>query len=77
VDDVYCAKFGDCVMDPSNPIDPTLANKRPFLVQYLTMDQILEDNMAARVYLGVHWRFDADSGTILGKACAKNVLANL
>ncbi|NJR43310.1 MAG: hypothetical protein HC767_12300 [Akkermansiaceae bacterium] len=76
VDDVYCAKFGDCVTDPDNPIDPQLPNKRPNLPRSLTIDEAIEENKDSRVYLGVHWRFDQDAGGLLGETIAQNILAN-
>lgn len=76
VDDIYCAKFGDCVIDPDSPIDPGLPNKRPDLPRTLTIDQAIKENNDGRVYLGVHWRFDQDAGWQLGRAIAKHVLDN-
>ena len=74
VDDVYCGKFGDCVADPGNPIDPAIANKRPNLPRTLTIDQAIQQNLEGRVYLGVHWRFDQTAGGQLGRAVANSVV---
>ena len=73
VDDVYCSKFWDCVADPSNPIDPAIANKRPNMPRSLTIDEAIQENFESRLYLGVHWRMDQDAGEMLGRAVADNV----
>lgn len=76
VDDIYCAKFNDCVVDPENPIDPEEANKRPLLTRSLTIDEAIEENRVARVYLGVHWEFDQDAGVAIGEEIAQNIVAS-
>lgn len=75
-DDIYCEKFDDCVSDPSNPVDPDLPNKRPDISRTLTIDEAIEENKAAREYLGVHWWLDQEAGSDLGKAVAQSVSAN-
>jgi hypothetical protein len=74
IDDGYCATFGDCVVDPTNPIDPTLANKRPNLPRTLTIDAAIEENKLSRIYLGVHWRADVEDGAALGKKLATDIV---
>lgn len=76
VDDVYCAKFEDCVLDPDNAIEPEIANKRPNLPRTLTLDGAIEENKFARLYLGVHWLKDQDSGVVLGEAIAQSIISN-
>ena len=75
-DDIYCEKFDDCVIDPSNPIDPESRNKLPDLPRTLTLDEAIEENKAARVYLGVHWWLDQEAGADVGMAVAADVVAN-
>lgn len=76
VDDIYCDKFSDCVIDPENPIEPLVANKRPNMPRNLTLNEAIEENKLARLYLGVHWRHDQDAGVTLGESIAESVVAN-
>lgn len=76
VDDIYCAKFQDCVTDPTNPIDPDLPNKRPYLPRTLTIGAAIDENKVGRVYLGVHWFFDQDAGFTLGAQVAQHTMDN-
>jgi hypothetical protein len=75
VDDFYCNRFNDCVRDPTNPIDPEKANKRPYQTRKLTIDEAIEDNKDSRVFLGVHWRRDVEAGALLGKKVAEDTFA--
>jgi hypothetical protein len=40
-----------------------------------TLQGAIDDNIASRVYLGVHWRFDGDGGRQLGETVAQQVFA--
>lgn len=51
----------------TNPAFPTL------VYQYATFNQILNDIDDARVYGGIHVRFDRDEGGRLGRAVATTV----
>jgi hypothetical protein len=48
---------------------------RPRLEQKFTLRKAIEDNEISRIYLGVHWEFDATSGRVVGEAIAKKVIA--
>lgn len=49
-------------------------NVRPVVVRnYLTLSQAELENAVSRVYLGVHWRFDATSGVEQGRAIATRI----
>jgi hypothetical protein len=41
------------------------------------LDLIIRDNARSRVFLGVHWQFDADVGVKVGKIVADRVKDNL
>jgi hypothetical protein len=75
VDDFYCDRFKDCVVDPTNPIEPAKANKRPNAPRTLTIDAAIEENKLSRIYLGVHWRADVEDGAVLGKKIATDTFA--
>jgi hypothetical protein len=48
---------------------------RPRWEQTFTLAEAIEQNKLSRIYLGVHWQFDADSGEQLGKAVAAKAIA--
>ncbi len=48
---------------------------RPAWEQTFTLKQAIEQNKISRIYLGVHWDFDADGGDTVGKAIAAKVVA--
>jgi hypothetical protein len=43
---------------------------RPVWVQTFKLDVAIEQNKESRIYLGVHWSFDATGGETVGKAIA-------
>ena len=47
---------------------------RPRYVDEFTLREAIEDNNISRIYLGVHWIFDATGGEIVGKAVASKVI---
>jgi PAP2 superfamily len=48
---------------------------RPRWEQTFTLREGIEQNKISRIYLGVHWIFDATGGEIVGKAVADKVVA--
>jgi hypothetical protein len=48
---------------------------RPRLEMQLNLRQAIADNEISRIYLGVHWLFDATGGRVVGEAIAKKVVA--
>jgi hypothetical protein len=57
----------------------TITNPTPFpgvAYNYLTLDQILSDIDDARVFGGIHFRFDQDAGGKLGRAVGTAVYKN-
>jgi membrane-associated phospholipid phosphatase len=48
---------------------------RPNWIQTLTLKEALEQNAISRIYLGVHWIFDATGGAIVGNAIAAKAIA--
>ncbi len=46
---------------------------RPRLKETFTLQQAIEDNNISRIYLGVHWKFDASGGERVGTAIASKV----
>ncbi len=64
----------DFVSDEFNGI--TTDNKgatRPRLKETFTLKQAIEDNNISRIYLGVHWKFDATGGEQVGTEVASKV----
>jgi hypothetical protein len=50
---------------------------RPYMPQsFLTLSQAEEDNAISRIWLGVHWRFDADQGDSAGRKVADYVFGH-
>ena len=47
---------------------------RPRYVANFTLQKAIEDNNLSRIYLGVHWIFDATGGETVGKAVANKVI---
>ena len=43
---------------------------------YTQLKEIADDVDDARVYGGIHWRFDQDAGNVLGRAVATEVVKN-
>lgn len=48
---------------------------RPRYAPTFTLRRAIEDNNISRIYLGVHWIFDATGGEVVGKAIADKVVA--
>ncbi len=47
---------------------------RPRWAQTFTLREAIEQNKVSRIYLGVHWIFDATGGEVVGKAVADKVI---
>ena len=47
---------------------------RPKLAKDFTLDQAIQDNEDSRIFLGVHWRFDATGGKTVGEAVARKTV---
>jgi uncharacterized repeat protein (TIGR01451 family) len=43
---------------------------------FRNLDQAKKENADSRVYLGVHWRFDQDAGTVMGDSIANYIFDN-
>jgi len=55
-------------------IDNFQNRRRPLRPQrFETISQMIDENNESRVWLGVHWRFDADEGAVSGMAVARTV----
>jgi hypothetical protein len=48
---------------------------RPRWEAIFTLREAIEQNKISRIYLGVHWLFDATGGEVVGKAVANKVIA--
>ncbi len=48
---------------------------RPRWESTFTLQKAIDDNSVSRIFLGVHWRFDAEGGEAVGKAIAKKAAA--
>ncbi len=48
---------------------------RPFWEQTFTLKEAIEQNKISRIYLGVHWSFDASGGETVGMAVATKAVA--
>ncbi len=47
---------------------------RPRIEETFTLREAIEENKISRIYLGVHWIFDATGGEIVGKAVSDKVV---
>ena len=47
---------------------------RPRIEETLTLQKAIDENEISRIYLGVHWIFDATGGQVVGKAIANRVI---
>jgi PAP2 superfamily len=47
---------------------------RPRFEETFTLQQAIDGNEISRIYLGVHWKFDATGGQVVGKAIANQVI---
>jgi hypothetical protein len=47
---------------------------RPQWKATFTLQEAIEQNKISRIYLGVHWIFDATGGETVGKAVANKVV---
>lgn len=68
---------GEFVSDELNGIsvDPFTGAPRPRVpIKYTSLDKMIEDNNLSRVFLGVHWKFDATFGAEAGAEIAKKVI---
>jgi hypothetical protein len=41
--------------------------------EFDSIEQMIQENADSRIFLGVHWRFDATSGVTSGKSIAEIV----
>jgi PAP2 superfamily len=48
---------------------------RPRWKPAFTLQSAIEDNSVSRIFLGVHWKFDAEGGEAVGRAIAKKAAA--
>jgi membrane-associated phospholipid phosphatase len=48
---------------------------RPRWEQTFSLKEAIEQNKISRIYLGVHWSFDAEGGDVVGSAIAKKTVA--
>ena len=48
---------------------------RPLWEQTFTLAEAIEQNKVSRIYLGVHWSFDAEGGATVGHKVAEKVVA--
>jgi hypothetical protein len=48
---------------------------RPRWAQTFSLKEAIEQNKISRIYLGVHWVFDAEGGDQVGSAIAKKAIA--
>ena len=59
---------------PANPFNQGTTDNhgtlRPKWEQTITLEEAIEQNKESRIYLGVHWQFDADGGEKIGKDIA-------
>jgi hypothetical protein len=48
---------------------------RPVYEQTFNLKEAIEQNSISRIYLGVHWSFDASGGETVGSAIAAKAIA--
>lgn len=49
-------------------------NVRPFSPRsFSTLSEAIEENAQSRIYLGIHWQFDAQQGMVQGRAIANRI----
>ena len=66
------------VSDEFNGISRDSTNViRPRLARWFTLAQAIQENADSRIYLGVHWKFDAVQGMKLGEALVPGVYAKM
>jgi hypothetical protein len=46
---------------------------RPRREKTLTVGQVIEENKSSRIYLGVHWDFDSEQGSVIGEGIGSAV----
>ena len=65
-----------CVSDEFNGVTTdNMGAVRPAYEADFTYQEAIEQNKVSRIYLGVHWQFDADGGEVVGKAVANKAIA--
>ena len=57
-------------------VTATIANVGPVTLKYTSLDQITDDVDDALVYGGIHFRFDQDGGSTLGRGVATYIYKN-
>jgi membrane-associated phospholipid phosphatase len=60
----------------SDEYNPTLGGRQPVTRSFDSFSQANWENAISRIYLGVHWRFDATAGIALGEQIAARVMAD-
>ena len=65
----------DFVSDELNGENVGAAGIRPVHKRTMSIADAIEDNIASRVFLGVHWRFDGDTGKLIGEEIATKIAA--
>ena len=63
-----------CTNDHSGTTDHNGVT-RPRWAPTFTLQNAIEENSISRIFLGVHWKFDADGGETVGRAIAKKAAA--
>ena len=66
--DFTSAEFDGVARNPDGTV-------RDMVTRRLTIDDAIEQNKVARVFIGVHWRFDAEQGGDLGEMIGRGVQA--
>jgi hypothetical protein len=65
----------EAVSDEYNGESTDMGVVRPLEIKTLTIDDAIEQNKISRVYLGVHWRIDSESGATLGAEIAEKLVS--
>jgi len=60
----------------SDEYDPAFGGRQSVTRSYDSFSQAAEENAISRIYLGVHWSFDATEGLSLGEQVAQDVFSN-